>query len=138
LGYSVKSTNLPLAIRVSRERPKYAYSATARYFAWRREELKYQGRQGRAATVKDKTGGLAGLYCPPPGEDPTGASTEREGGFDPQLKGRRARGELKGARKVLARHGRTAQPWGGPVARVCAKDPTDGTRHDPAELHVLF
>jgi hypothetical protein len=25
-----------------------------------------------------------------------------------------AQGEYKGAREVLARHGRTAQPWGGP------------------------
>jgi hypothetical protein len=49
-----------------------------------------------------------------PGEDSTGASAEREGGFDPQLKGMRARGECKGAREVLARHGRTTQPWGAP------------------------
>jgi hypothetical protein len=60
-----------------------------------------------------------------------GASTEWEGGFDPQSKTELAQGEYKGAREVLARHGRTAQPRGGPGG---AKDPTD----DPAELHVLF
>jgi hypothetical protein len=50
-------------------------------------------------------------------EDPTGASAEREGGFDPQPKAGRAQGEHKGGREVLARHGRTAppaQPRGGP------------------------
>jgi hypothetical protein len=66
-----------------------------------------------------------------PGEDPTGAGAEREGGFDPQPKAELAQGEYKGAREVLARHGRTAQRR---VARGCAKDPTD----DPAELDVLF
>jgi hypothetical protein len=45
-----------------------------------------------------------------------GASAEREGGGggDPQPKAVRAQGEYKGAREVLARHGRTAQPWGDP------------------------
>ena len=67
-----------------------------------------------------------------PGEA-TGASAEREEGFDPQPKYRRAWSEYKGAREVPARHDRTAQPWGGPGGGG-AKDPTD----DPAELHVLF
>jgi hypothetical protein len=69
-----------------------------------------------------------------PGEDSTGASAEREreGGFDPQSKAGLAQGGYKGAREVLARHGRTAHSRG--VARGRAKDPTDG----PAELHVLF
>ena len=49
-----------------------------------------------------------------PGEDSTGAGAEREWGFDPQSKAELAQGEYKGAREVLARHGRTAQPWGGP------------------------
>jgi hypothetical protein len=49
-----------------------------------------------------------------PGEDPTGASAEREGGFDPQSEAELAQGEYKGAREVLARHGNTAQPRGGP------------------------
>jgi hypothetical protein len=49
-----------------------------------------------------------------PGEDSTGASAEREGGFGPQPQGMRAYSEYKGAREVLARHGRTAQPWGAP------------------------
>jgi hypothetical protein len=49
-----------------------------------------------------------------PGEDPTGASAEWGGGFEPQSKAGLAQGGYKGAREVLARHGRTAQPWGGP------------------------
>jgi hypothetical protein len=55
-----------------------------------------------------------------PGEGPMGASAEREGGVGPQPKGRRARGERKGAREVLlARHDRTAQPRGGGPAGGC-------------------
>jgi hypothetical protein len=53
-----------------------------------------------------------------PGEDSTGASAEREGGVDPQPKAELAQGEYKRAREVLARHGRTAQPWGGPGGGV--------------------
>jgi hypothetical protein len=68
-----------------------------------------------------------------PGEDPTGASTEREGGFDPQPKGRRARGEYKGAREVLARHGRTAHPWGGPGWVPMTQRTTQ-----PSCMYVLF
>jgi hypothetical protein len=49
-----------------------------------------------------------------PGEDPTGASAEREGGFDPQSKAGLAQGVDKGAWVGLARLGRTALPWGGP------------------------
>jgi hypothetical protein len=67
-----------------------------------------------------------------PGEDPTGASAEREGGFDPQPKAELAQGEYKIAREVLA-HDTAAPPSRG-VARGGAKDPTD----DPAELHGLF
>jgi hypothetical protein len=52
-----------------------------------------------------------------PGEDPTGAGAEREGGFDPQSKAWLAQGEYKGAREVLARHVHTAQPRGGPGGR---------------------
>jgi hypothetical protein len=45
------------------------------------------------------------------GGDSTGASAEREGGFDPQSKAKLAQGEYKGAREVLmARHVHTAQP----------------------------
>jgi hypothetical protein len=52
--------------------------------------------------------------APAPGNDPTGASAEREGGFNPQPKAELAQGEYKGAREVLARHSRTTQPGGGP------------------------
>jgi hypothetical protein len=57
---------------------------------------------------------VTGLESTRPRGDSTGASAEREGGFDPQPKAELAQGEYKGAREVLARHGRTAQPWGGP------------------------
>jgi hypothetical protein len=67
-----------------------------------------------------------------PGEDPTGASAEREGGFDPQPKAELAQGEYKGARDKGST-GTTRPPSRG-VARGGAKDPTG----DPAELHVLF
>jgi hypothetical protein len=65
-----------------------------------------------------------------PGEDPTGASAERELGFGPQPKAGRAQGECKGAREVLARHGRTAQPRGGPWPGgvLMAHDPTPNGR----------
>jgi hypothetical protein len=67
------------------------------------------------------------------GGDSTGASAEWEGSFDPQPKAGLAQGEYKGAREVLARHGNTAQPWGGPGGVLRTQRTTR-----PAELDVLF
>jgi hypothetical protein len=58
---------------------------------------------------------VTGFESTSPGEDSTGAGTERELGFDPQPKAELAQGEYKGAREVLARHVHTAEPRGGPV-----------------------
>jgi hypothetical protein len=114
-------------MRISRASERRLY-ATARDFVWRGEQL----WRACAAGLKDGTGAPSRVYSHMalvnkpaeitgfascvrgPGEDPTGASAEWEGGFGPKPKGRRARGEYKGAREVLARHGRTAQPRGGP------------------------
>jgi hypothetical protein len=70
-----------------------------------------------------------------PGEDPTGASAEREGGFDPQSNAELAQGEYK-VQRSKGGTGTTRQqaPPSRGVARGCAKDPTD----NPAELDVLF
>jgi hypothetical protein len=65
---------------------------------------------------------VTGESTNPGGEDPTGASAEREGGFDPQPKAELAQGEYKGAREALARgttrKHRPAAGWPGGVLRT--------------------
>jgi hypothetical protein len=76
-----------------------------------------------------------------PGEDPTGASAEREGegGFDPQSEGRRARGEYKGARGVLGAG--TTRPHRPAAGRGAARGAggrygSNGRPNRVAELYV--
>jgi hypothetical protein len=103
---------------MSREcRPKYTYSVTSRDFVGDGSscgdpaqgcEASHPDLQPEATAVSTYAiGGLLSTVTgesTSPGEDPTGASAEREGGFDFDLqpKGRRARGGYKGAREVLA------------------------------------
>jgi hypothetical protein len=130
----VKSRELTSGDPCCRGSPKYTYSVTSRDFvgdggsfsdlAQRCEAVLKPRLEFGGSCLEMANCGLLSTVTgesTAPGEDPTGASAEREGGFGPQSKAGRAQGEYKGAREALARHARPHRPvvgWPGGVLRT--------------------